>query len=52
VVAAGVTPRSTVGKALELLDEQKPIGLILNKAPTYGELGSYYGSYPAQYGTS
>jgi Mrp family chromosome partitioning ATPase len=51
VVAAGVTPRSTVGKSLELLDEQKPIGLILNKAPTYGELGSYYGSYPAQYGT-
>ncbi len=52
VVAAGVTPRSSVSKSLEMLDEQKPIGLILNKAPGHGEIGSYYGygSYPAQNG--
>jgi receptor protein-tyrosine kinase len=53
VVEAGVTPKSTVIKALELLDEQKPIGLILNKAPGHGELGGYYGygyGYPVQKG--
>jgi MinD-like ATPase involved in chromosome partitioning or flagellar assembly len=45
VVEAGVTPRSTVSKSLEALDQQKPIGLILNKAPGHGELGSYYSYY-------
>jgi Mrp family chromosome partitioning ATPase len=52
VVEAGVTPRSSVSKSLELLDEQKPVGLILNKAPGRGELGGYYGyGYPAQSGS-
>lgn len=46
VVASGVTPKSTITKSLELLDETKPIGLILNKATGHGELGSYY-PYPA-----
>jgi Mrp family chromosome partitioning ATPase len=51
IVEAGVTSRSSVSKSLELLDEQKPIGLVLNKAPGYGELGSYYYAYPAQNGS-
>jgi len=51
VVQAGVTPRSSISKALELLDESKPIGLILNKATGQGELGSYY-PYPAQSGSA
>lgn len=50
IVEAGVTSRSGVSKSLELLDEQKPIGLVLNKAPGYGDLGSYYYAYPAQKG--
>ncbi len=52
IVEAGVTPRSSVSKSLELLDEQKPVGLVLNKAPGYGELGSYYYAYPAQNGSA
>ena len=48
IVEAGVTSRSNVSKSLELLDEQKPIGLVLNKAPGIGDLGSYYYAYPAQ----
>ncbi len=51
IVEAGVTSRSSVSKSLELLDDQKPIGLVLNKAPGYGELGSYYYAYPAQNGS-
>jgi len=47
VVEAGETPRSSVSKSIELLDEQKPIGLVLNKAPGFGDLGSYYYPYPA-----
>jgi len=49
VVEAGETSRSSVCKALELLDERKPIGLILNRAPGHGDPGSYY-AYPAQSG--
>ncbi|TFG82668.1 MAG: hypothetical protein E4H19_12750 [Chromatiales bacterium] len=52
IVEAGVTSRSSVSKSLELLDEQKPVGLVLNKAPGYGELGSYYYAYPAQNGSA
>lgn len=33
VVEAGVTPKSTIGKAVEMLDRDKPTGLILNRAP-------------------
>lgn len=49
VVEAGTTPKSSVMRSLELLDTTKPVGLVLNKAHGYGELGSYYPtySYPA-----
>jgi len=50
IVEAGVTPRSAVSRSVELLDQQKPIGLILNKAPGFGDLGSYYYYYAAQSG--
>jgi receptor protein-tyrosine kinase len=42
VVEAGVTPRSSVTRSLEILDTKKPVGLVLNKARSQGELGSYY----------
>lgn len=48
VVEAGVTPKSSVTRSLEILDLKKPVGLVLNKALSRGELGSYYPySYPA-----
>jgi protein-tyrosine kinase len=50
IIEAGVTPRSAVSKSVELLDQQKPIGLILNKAPGFGDLGSYYYYYAAHSG--
>lgn len=46
VVESGVTPKSSVTRALELLDKNKPIGLVLNKARGYGQLSSYYPTYP------
>jgi receptor protein-tyrosine kinase len=46
VVEAGVTPKSSVTRALGMLDAQKPIGLVLNKARNHSELGSYYPTYP------
>ncbi len=49
VVEAGVSPKSSVTRSLEILDTRKPVGLVLNKALSRGgELGSYYPySYPA-----
>lgn len=46
VIEAGVTPRSSVTRSLEMLDARKPIGLVLNKARGKGELSSYYPTYP------
>jgi receptor protein-tyrosine kinase len=46
VVESGVTPKSSVTRALGLLDAKKPIGLVLNKARGHNELGSYYPTYP------
>lgn len=46
VVESGATPRSSITRSLELLDEKKPIGLVLNKARGKGELSSYYPTYP------
>jgi protein-tyrosine kinase len=46
VVEAGVTPRSSVTRSLEILDTKKPVGLVLNKARGKGELSSYYPTYP------
>jgi receptor protein-tyrosine kinase len=46
VVEAGVTPKSSVTRSLDMLDTKKPIGLVLNKARSQSELGSYYPTYP------
>lgn len=49
VVEAGETSRSTITQALELLNRDKPIGLVLNKIPRTPLLtlanGSYYYYY-------
>ncbi len=50
VVEAGATPNSTIQRSLELLDHQKPIGLVLNRTQGQGEVGYYY-QYPAAPGT-
>ena len=42
VVAAGETAKSGLTRSLELLDRQKPIGLILNKAPGKAGPDFYY----------
>lgn len=42
VIEAGVTPKSSVTRSLEILDTKKPVGLVLNKTRSHGELGSYY----------
>lgn len=50
VVAAGSTPRGVVRDALAMIDESKPVGLVLNKARK-PEGSSYYGygAYGAGY---
>lgn len=47
VVEAGVSTQSSIVKALELLDHEKPIGLILNKTPGNPGGTLYYPAYPA-----
>ena len=48
VVEAGATPKSSITKSLEMLDEKKPTGLVLNKAHGRGELHTNYPyPYPA-----
>lgn len=46
VVEANRTPHSALKEALKLLDRNKPVGLVLNKAkrpPFYHHFGAYYG---------
>jgi Mrp family chromosome partitioning ATPase len=50
VVEAGGTANSNIQKALELLDHQKPIGLVLNRTVGQGEVGYYY-AYASASGT-
>ncbi len=50
VVEAGATPNSSIQKSLELLDHQKPIGLVLNRTRGQAEVGYYY-QYPAPAGS-
>jgi len=46
VVRAGVTPQQAVLEAIAYLDEQKPIGLVLNQSKAAGPNSYYgYGSY-------
>jgi protein-tyrosine kinase len=50
VVAAGSTPQGVVRDALSLIDESKPVGLVLNKVRTSSGSSYYgYGSYGAGY---
>jgi len=46
VVEAGTTPQSVVEEALEMLPDEKAIGLVMNKSEgTFGRSGYYYGYY-------
>lgn len=47
VVEAGVSTQSSLTRSLELLDHDKPIGLILNKTPGNPGESLYYPAYPA-----
>lgn len=47
VVEAGVSTQSGILKSLDLLDHDKPIGLILNKTPGNPGESLYYPAYPA-----
>ena len=44
VVEAEITPQSTVKEAVELLEQDKAIGIVLNKTRKVSS-GNYYGSY-------
>lgn len=50
VVEAGKTPFTIVNEALDMLPEEKAIGLILNKSESISNRGSYYYNYYAAYG--
>ncbi len=46
VVEANKTPKSALNEALSRIDQQKPVGLILNKRSSPGkDYASYYGYY-------
>lgn len=46
IIEAGQTPLSAVKEALDMIPEDKPIGLVLNKSTgTFGRSGYYYGYY-------
>jgi exopolysaccharide/PEP-CTERM locus tyrosine autokinase len=49
VVCAGVTPRQAVVEAISYLDQDKPLGLVLNQSKA-GKPGSYYGYGSYGYG--
>ncbi len=50
VIEAGKTPHSIVDDALELLPEEKAIGLVLNKSESLSNRGGYYYNYYTPYG--
>jgi len=50
VVRAGETPRQAVQEAIGYLDDDKPLGLVLNQSKA-GRPGSYYGYGAYGYGT-
>jgi exopolysaccharide/PEP-CTERM locus tyrosine autokinase len=46
VIEAGTTPQYIVEEALEMLPDEKAIGLVMNKSEgTFGRSGYYYGYY-------
>ena len=49
VIEAGATPQSVVEEALEMLPDDKAIGVVMNKSEaTFGRSGYYYGYYGAE----
>ena len=50
MIEAGKTPHSIVDDALELLPEEKAIGLVLNKSESLSNRGGYYYNYYTPYG--
>lgn len=50
VVEAGKTPFTIVQDALEMIPEEKAVGLVLNKSESVTNRGSYYYNYYAAYG--
>ena len=49
VVEAGETPHAVVDDAIALLPDDKPIGLLLNKAVSISNRGGYYYGYYSPY---
>lgn len=52
VVAASETPFAVIDDALEMIPEDKAVGLILNKAVSVSNRGGYYYGYYTPYGES
>jgi exopolysaccharide/PEP-CTERM locus tyrosine autokinase len=50
VVEAGKTPFTIVQDALEMIPDEKAIGMVLNKSESLSNRGSYYYNYYAPYG--
>ena len=50
VVEAGKTPFTIVQEALEMIPDEKAVGLVLNKGESISNRGSYYYNYYAAYG--
>ena len=50
VVEAGKTPFTIVQEALEMIPDEKAVGLVLNKSESISNRGSYYYNYYAAYG--
>ena len=50
VVEAGKTPFTIVQDALDMIPEEKAVGLILNKSESISNQGSYYYNYYTAYG--
>lgn len=50
VVEAGQTPFTIVEEALEMIPEEKAVGIVLNKSESISNRGSYYYNYYTAYG--
>ena len=50
MVEAGKTPFTIVQDALEMIPEEKAVGLVLNKSESISNRGSYYYNYYSAYG--
>ena len=50
VIEAGKTPFTIVQEALEMIPDEKAVGLVLNKSESISNRGSYYYNYYTAYG--